>query len=117
MAANVASSRRARVAIEVRAADGRSRPKQHTIYDSHFGPMLEDTELPWTRERAYAIRDSNLGNNRAVEQYLKFGRAKSVDEHAGGDADVAGHRVGEYDRRRPPWQGAVCRSVRRAERR
>jgi acyl-homoserine-lactone acylase len=36
--------------------------------------------LPWTRERAYAIRDSNLGNNRAFEQYLKFARAKSADD-------------------------------------
>ena len=68
------------VAIEVRAADGRTATEQHTIYESHFGPVLEDPELPWTRERAYAIRDSNLGNNRSVEQYLKFGRAKSVDE-------------------------------------
>ncbi len=37
-------------------------------------------DLPWTRERAYAIRDSNLDNNRAPEQYLKFARAKSVDD-------------------------------------
>ena len=42
--------------------------------------MLEDKELPWTRERAYAIRDSNLDNNRSAEQYFKFGRAKSVEE-------------------------------------
>ena len=68
------------VAIEVRANDGRVATETHTIYESHLGPMLEDKELPWTRERAYAIRDSNLQNNRATEQYFKFGRAKSVED-------------------------------------
>lgn len=68
------------VTVEVRGADGQVASEQHTIYDSHFGPVVADKELPWTRERAYAIRDSNLENNRAQEQYLKLGRAKSVDD-------------------------------------
>jgi acyl-homoserine-lactone acylase len=68
------------VTIEVRQADGSVGNEQHTTYDSHFGPILEDAGLPWTRERAYAIRDSNLDNNRAFEQYLKFAQAKSVDD-------------------------------------
>lgn len=68
------------VSIEVRQADGSVSREEHTTYDSHFGPILEDAGLPWTRERAYAIRDSNLDNNRAFEQYLKFAQAKSVDD-------------------------------------
>jgi acyl-homoserine-lactone acylase len=68
------------VTIEVRQADGSVSSEQHTTYDSHFGPILEDAGLPWTRERAYAIRDSNLDNNRAFEQYLKFAQSKSVDD-------------------------------------
>jgi acyl-homoserine-lactone acylase len=68
------------VTIEVRQPDGSITTEQRTTYDSHFGPVLEDETLPWTRERAYAIRDSNLDNNRAPEQYLKLGRAKTVDE-------------------------------------
>lgn len=68
------------VTIEVRQPDGSIVSEQRTTYDSHFGPMLEDEGLPWTRERAYAIRDSNLDNNRALEQYLKLGRAKTVEE-------------------------------------
>lgn len=66
--------------IEVRQPDGSLMSEEHVTYDSHFGPIIEDAELPWTRERAYAIRDSNLANNRALEQYLKFARAKSVDD-------------------------------------
>jgi acyl-homoserine-lactone acylase len=69
-----------RVTIEARTADGAVATEAHTIYESHLGPMIEDKDLPWTRERAYAIRDSNLDNNRSSEQYLKFGRAKSVEE-------------------------------------
>ena len=68
------------VTIEVRQPDGSIATEQRTTYDSHFGPVLEDEMLPWNRERAYAIRDSNLENNRAPEQYLKLGRAKSVNE-------------------------------------
>lgn len=68
------------VTIQVRQPDGSVVSEQHTTYDSHFGPVLEDEVLPWTKERAYAIRDSNLENNRALEQYLGLGRARSVDE-------------------------------------
>jgi acyl-homoserine-lactone acylase len=66
------------VSIEVKQPEGSMKSEQHTTYSSHFGPMLEDKDLPWTRERAYAIRDSNLDNNRSTEQYLRFARAKSV---------------------------------------
>jgi acyl-homoserine-lactone acylase len=68
------------VTIEVRQPDGSILSEQRTTYDSHFGPVLEDETLPWNRERAYAIRDSNLDNNRAPEQYLKLGHAKTVEE-------------------------------------
>jgi acyl-homoserine-lactone acylase len=68
------------VSVEVKQADGSVTTEERTTYYSHFGPVLEDKDLPWTRERAYAIRDSNLENNRYSEQYLKFARAKSVDD-------------------------------------
>ncbi len=66
------------MSIEVKSAGRLGEDEEHTTYYSHFGPMLEDKDLPWTRERAYAIRDSNLDNNRSTEQYLKFARARSV---------------------------------------
>ena len=68
------------VSIEVKQPDGSIVTEERTTYDSHFGPVLEDAGLPWTREHAYAIRDSNLANNRAFEQYFKFSRAKSVED-------------------------------------
>lgn len=68
------------VSVEVKQPDGSVKSEERTTYYSHFGPLLEDKDLPWTRERAYAIRDSNLENNRSSEQYLKFARARSVEE-------------------------------------
>ena len=68
------------VTIEVKQPDGSIASEQRTTYMSHFGPVLEDETLPWNHEHAYAIRDSNLDNNRAPEQYLKLGRAKTVEE-------------------------------------
>ena len=68
------------VSVEVRQPDGSVKTEERTTYHSHFGPVLEDPDLPWTRERAYALRDSNLDNNRSSEQYLKFARARNVDD-------------------------------------
>jgi acyl-homoserine-lactone acylase len=68
------------IRIEVKDPEGHVVGEEHTVYDSHVGPVVEDRELPWTREHAFALRDSNLGNDRASEQYLKLGQAKSVDE-------------------------------------
>lgn len=68
------------VSVEVKQPDGSVKSEERTTYYSHFGPVLEDKDLPWSREHAYAIRDSNLDNNRSAEQYLKFARAKSVED-------------------------------------
>lgn len=68
------------VSIEVKQEDGSLKTEERTTYFSHFGPVIEDKDLPWTHERAYAIRDANLDNNRSSEQYLKFSLAKSVDD-------------------------------------
>lgn len=35
---------------------------QHTLYFSHFGPLVVSKALPWTSSKAYALRDSNLEN-------------------------------------------------------
>ena len=68
------------VSIEVKQPDGAIVSEQRTTYDSQFGPILEDAGLPWTQQHAYAIRDSNIDNNRAFEQYFKFSRARSIDD-------------------------------------
>lgn len=68
------------VSVEVRQPDGTVKTEERTTYFSHFGPVVEDKDLPWTPQVAYVVRDANLDNNRSSEQYLKFSLAKTVDD-------------------------------------
>jgi len=78
------------VEIEIKAEDGTLRREQHSIHMSHYGPVLTDKELPWTKERVYAIRDVNLENYRSGEQYHRLSRARSIDEVAAALTEVQG---------------------------
>ena len=53
--------------------------RQHEVYFSHFGPVLETRGLGWTPERAFAIRDANLENSRFLSQFIELGRSTSLD--------------------------------------
>ncbi len=78
------------VEIEVKAADATLKREQHSVYMSHYGPVLVDKELPWSRERLYAIRDVNLNNYRSAEQYYRLNRATSIDDVAAALTEVQG---------------------------
>jgi acyl-homoserine-lactone acylase len=51
-----------------------------TIYMSHFGPLLVSRALPWTENKAYAMRDAILDNNASASTYEALQVAKSVDD-------------------------------------
>ena len=53
---------------------------EKTIYMSHFGPLIVNDALPWTTEKAYAMRDTILENNAAVATYEALQVARSVDD-------------------------------------
>lgn len=59
---------------------GEDDPVEKTVYMSHFGPVFESAETPWTRETAYVMRDVNFENDRGAAQYFDLGRATSVAE-------------------------------------
>lgn len=56
--------------------------QSHTLYFSHYGPLLVSRELPWSTEKAYAVRSSVLGSDQSVaaalEAYDGVYRATSV---------------------------------------
>lgn len=54
--------------------------REETIYMSHFGPLLVSDQLPWTNEKAYAMRDAILDNNAAASTYEALQVARSVDD-------------------------------------
>lgn len=68
------------VTVEVKTEQG-LKPVTRTAYATRFGPVVETATLPWTAERAFALRDSPI-NLRGLDQYLRMWRAKSVRELA-----------------------------------
>jgi acyl-homoserine-lactone acylase len=48
------------------------------VFLTHYGPIVESESLPWSHERAFAVRDANLANDRAAETYDALNKARSV---------------------------------------
>lgn len=71
-----------RVAYEVVAANGAVQTREHTIWQTRFGPVLEVPRagLAWDRTHAYALKDANSLNLRAMDIWLGFNRDRNVGE-------------------------------------
>jgi acyl-homoserine-lactone acylase len=63
------------VGVEAEQGNGRS---PHTVYFTHYGPVVQSEQLPWTNERAFAVRDANLANGQNGVTYDTLARARSV---------------------------------------
>lgn len=70
------------VTIRSRAADGSVATKEHTVWQTRFGPVVAIARagLNWTTRHAYALKDANAGNVRAGDVWLGFARATSVGD-------------------------------------
>ena len=66
------------VTVAVPGAGEDSSARQHTVYRTHFGPVIATEQLPWTDEKAYAIRDAVVDNNTTVPTYFALQSAQSV---------------------------------------
>jgi acyl-homoserine-lactone acylase len=68
--------------IQVRQPDGTLADKTHTWWSTRWGPVVvvPRAGLNWTAAKAYALRDANTRNARAVETWLGFSRATKVDD-------------------------------------
>ncbi len=71
-----------KISIEVQGKDGNLITVDRTIYMSHYGPLIESKDTPWTLKHAYVIKDVNYKNNRSGEQYYRIMRAKSIEDIA-----------------------------------
>ncbi len=54
------------------------KPQNHTVYMTHFGPVIASEGLAWTVEKAYAIRDAIVDSNTSVPTYFSLQTAQSV---------------------------------------
>ncbi|MBT8079995.1 MAG: penicillin acylase family protein [Gammaproteobacteria bacterium] len=76
------------IEVSVPLADGESSQR---IYMTQHGPILVSNELPWTRTRAYAVRDAILGNDAVFATYEALQTAASI-----ADVEAAISKQGVY---------------------
>ena len=67
------------VRVEAKGADGRIATREHTFWETHFGPMLQDRNLAWNDETAYAMRDVAY-TFRWLGQQLRINQSRSTKE-------------------------------------
>ncbi len=72
------SMRRQQITVQVRDAHG-VHPVRRTLYRTPDGPVLAAPGLlDWSADTAYVLHDANAGNVRVVDQWLAFGRSRSL---------------------------------------
>lgn len=63
------------ISVPVRTASGTQSTVTRTLYSSRYGPLLASG---WTATTALAVKGANVGNVRAVSEWLDMDRADSV---------------------------------------
>ncbi len=77
--------------VAVPGAGENSEVRNHTVYMTHFGPVVESKGMTWTGDKAYAIRDSIVDNNTLMPTYFALQTAQSV-----ADVEAAISRQGTF---------------------
>jgi acyl-homoserine-lactone acylase len=68
------------VTVQVPGPDGGLQERSHTFYETSYGPVIQTAQFPWTTTNAFAIRDVNVTNGRALDTWLEMNKARSVPE-------------------------------------
>ncbi|MEH6910193.1 MAG: penicillin acylase family protein [Oceanicoccus sp.] len=68
------------ITVEVLDEKGSVTQETHQVYQSHYGPIVMSTELPWDKQHAYAVRDANVYNSQSAITYDALHKAKTVDD-------------------------------------
>jgi len=76
--------RKQAISIDVKQSDGSVEPYEHTLYFSHYGPMLNlsslSPSLGWSKQSALSYRDANESNTGMLEQWMAMAKASNADE-------------------------------------
>lgn len=67
------------VSVRIKTGDGKFKTKEHTVWFSHYGPMLVMPGLEWTETTAFSVRDANAENHYAYSQWLDMAAATDMD--------------------------------------
>ena len=88
-------------AIEIEVLrDGATTTETRTLYDSHYGPML-NLPFGWSDTTAYTMRDANIDNTDILDQFLGMDTATGMDEF------IDAHRTANGI----PWVNTVATSA------
>ena len=88
------------VSIDVLQSDGTTEQQTRTMYDSHYGPML-NLPFGWTDTTAFTMRDANIDNTDILEQFIGMDTATSMD------AFIEVHRTANGI----PWVNTIATSA------
>lgn len=71
-----------KLSIQSRQADGKLLRRDHTLWQTRFGPILSIPRagLGWTTSHAYAVQEANTANVRMLSAWLDFNRATNVQD-------------------------------------
>ena len=72
--------RKETVEVEVRGDDGATRTETRAVWFSHYGPILDWPDLPWTARSAITYRDANEANDDSTATYLAMIEARDLDQ-------------------------------------
>ena len=59
---------------------GQEAPVAHTVWFSHYGPIVNIPGVGWTDKMALSMRDANLANYSMLAQWKDMAEAQSMDE-------------------------------------
>jgi len=88
------------ISVDVLLADGTYDTRTRTMYNSHYGPML-NLPFGWTDATAYTMRDANIDNTDILEQFFGMDTATSMDEF------IDAHRTANGI----PWVNTIATSA------
>ncbi|HEY7775507.1 MAG TPA: penicillin acylase family protein, partial [Kineobactrum sp.] len=91
---------RVTVQVLVKQEDDRLETVDHTLYSSHYGPILTLPDMPWSGATAYTARDANRGNYHLLSQWRAMGQARDMD------GLIAAHRQWNA----MPWVNTIATS-------
>lgn len=76
--------------IEVLGADGSTTTLERTLWASHYGPIVTLGPLGWDATTAFTIRDANIDNLEALEQFLRMNTAADLDAFQSAHEEING---------------------------
>ena len=89
------------VTIDVRGDDGTVSPVDHTVWFSHYGPVIDFPGVGWTTDRVLTFRDANADDDEIIPQFFAMNTATSMDGFIAAHRDINGI----------PWVNTIAASA------